>query len=352
MAPTVEDSIDARGQPAGLLKAAVDTISENQVLTFVPYVRLVMPYDGYVFWLKATDIGESALLNAMGLNTTQLNSSEITSAIMPSTVQGSIHYAVDMRQEETANLAINRIAFTSQDHIQAFNTVGPNLIYIARFRGTRFAFSSKGMFYEQMKLWHYEGDAIYSTMESQIIDEPSLFNANRVIVSNSLPAWLTLTYYNPLYPVEVPMPRVTLYPSFLALQNVRPPYGVIHIGANDTSADQAVPDFDSRLTNRQLSRDRVRVTLYGLDDNTVQDWFMATLGYLRDAGVMGLTNVPNIRDDKTTQRELFVIAQKKQIDFEVSYIQERVRDTARQMIETVIPPATTIQTAIPPSIGA
>lgn len=342
MAPTVDDAVAARSQPAGLLKEATDTISANQTLTFTPYVRLVLPADGYVFWVKKSLVAP-AVLNSFAMNEAPLNGVEYPSADYSFQVQGSVHYSVEIQQEETASLSINRVAFTSEDFVQGFNLVDPNVIYIATFRGIRFAFSGKGMFYEQMKLWHYEGNAVYSTMSTQVVDDPRTFH-DRLIVSNSLPNWLSLQYYDPPYPVDVPMPKVPLYPSFLVPQNIQPPYGVVHIGPDDTSVDQAVPSYGPTLTSDQLARDRVRVTLYGLDAATSQDWFDATIGYLRDAGVMGLTNVPNLRDDKVTQRELFVIAMKKRIDFEVSYVQTRVRDQARQVIETVIPPTIEIAT--------
>lgn len=346
MAPSVEDAIGARNQPAGLLKDAIDVQSFNQELTFIPYVRLVLPADGYVFWVRKSLVSASAM-NTVLMNSTVLNEDKISfDAAEDFVVKGSFHYATDMHQTESAALAVNKVAFASEDHVQQFNSVGPNLIYIASFRGTRFAFSSKGMFYEQMKLWHYEGDAIYANMESQIVDDPRVFNAAQTIVSNSLPSWLSLQYYDPPWPVEVPMPRFPLYPSYLSLQNATPPYGVVHIGPDDTNVDQTIPDFDDRLNQSQLNWDRVRVTLYGLNDSTAQDWLAATIGFIRDAGQIGLRSMPNLRDDKLTQRELFVIAQKKVVQFEVSYNQIKMRDVARQLIESVVPPVVNIDQQI------
>lgn len=336
--PTVDESLGVRSQEAGLLKDAVDTLSKNQIIKFEAYIRLILPLDGYAFWVKASSVEEAALANVMGINTTMANQpGSIDQGFFNFEVMGSLHYATELRQDETTNFSLNRAAFTSERHVQQFNHVSPNLIYITEFRGFKFAFSSKGMFYEQMKLWHYEGDGIYPTMATQVIDDPSLINPEKIIVSNSLPLWLSLYLYNPPWPVEITMPRIPLFPSFLAPQNLTPPYGVIHIGPDDTSTDQTIPVFDRTLSSTSLSRDRVRVTLYGLTDNVAQDWLAATLGYLRDAGTMGLCNMPNLRDDKAIQRELFVIAMKKRIDFEVSYTQKRVREVARAYIKKILP---------------
>jgi hypothetical protein len=35
------------------LAAGVDVLSGQQTVSFVPYVRTVLPIDGYVFWLNA-----------------------------------------------------------------------------------------------------------------------------------------------------------------------------------------------------------------------------------------------------------------------------------------------------------
>lgn len=340
--PTVEEDNAGRDQIAGLLKAAADNISRNQQLLFEPYVRVILPADGYAFWVKSVQSNtKGALFNVMGFNTSQYNSPGSESPALDAfPVMGSIHYSTVLRQDEAATVAVNRVYFTSEDRIQRFNDVGPTLIYIATFNGIRFAFSSKGIFYEQDKLWHYEGNAIYSTMATQVIDDPRLLR-NKLIVSNSLPAWLALTYYAPPWPVEVAMPRVPLYPSYLAPLNLPPPFGTVHIGADDTEAAQAVPSFDSKLNQSQLAFDKVRVTLFGTNNDVAQDWLMATLGYMRDAGFIGLSSDPIVRDEKFTQDELLVIAQKKTILFEVSYNQGRIRDVVRQLIESVSTPLIT-----------
>lgn len=338
MAPTLGEASTARDQIAGLLKDATDTISRDQTLVFEPYVRVILPADGYVFWVKASGntVSPGALFNVMSFNNTTFNDPGSTSSGLDKfQVMGSLHYSTLLRQEEQANYAINRIYFTSEDRIQRFNDVGPNLIYIATFNGIRFAFSSKGIFYAQNKLWHYEGNAVYSTMQTQVIDDPALLQ-NKVIVSNSLPGWLAMQYYAPPWPVEIPMPRIPLFPSFLSTLNFPPPFGTVHIGEEDTDVDQQVPNYTKEYSQYQLARDMVRITLFGTDDDLAQDWVSATLGYLRDAEVMGLCNSPNLADSKFTQDELLVIAKKKVITFEVSYNRGRIRDISRQLILSAI----------------
>ena len=86
------------------------------------------------------------------------------------TAKCSLHYTTDFRQEETENYAANRIVFTTNEEVQAFNDVAPGTMWIAEFDGLQFAFSSSSMRYRQANLWHYSGFALYADMQTQIID--------------------------------------------------------------------------------------------------------------------------------------------------------------------------------------
>ena len=53
-----------RGQMAAGLALGLETLSQNQTITFTRYHRLVLPMDGFVFWVKADLLTPSALLNS------------------------------------------------------------------------------------------------------------------------------------------------------------------------------------------------------------------------------------------------------------------------------------------------
>jgi len=67
------EALGARGPLAADLAEGVIAIGQDQEITFTKYVRLVLPVDGYVFWVKADLVGPSALLNAGRLNSVALN---------------------------------------------------------------------------------------------------------------------------------------------------------------------------------------------------------------------------------------------------------------------------------------
>jgi hypothetical protein len=307
--PSVAETSGAKSQLAAGLAEGINTLSNNQTITFTKYVRYVLPLDGYVFWVRSDLAGF------------QTNAAPVTVA-----VQGSFHYASDTQQREDETFAINRVVFTALSEIQDFNLIEPCVMYIGEFEGVRFAFTQRKSFYRQADLYHYVGNAVYPAMASQVIDCVEQLTDRSVVVSNSLPVWLSLNQIMPMFP------------SFLVPDNLPPVYAAVHIEPDATRALQSVPSFDSTLTHYQLVSDRVKITMYGMRNFNALDFQDYIYNYmLNDDNLFGLMNMPVIRDEKRTQAELSVIAMKKSIEFEVSYYQTRVNDVARQLILTCVP---------------
>ena len=316
---TINDSANAAGSgPSDV--SALQLLSLDQIIPFTQYTRWVLPLDGYVYWLRT--------------QTTQ--------------IAGSLHANISKRQNEDETISINRVVFSTAAPVQQFNDIGPNTIWVGEYQGVRFAFTRANI-YRPTTLYHYEGDAVYPALQSQLVDNGLQLPADTLVVSNSLPAWLSLVTYTPIW-LEPPNPGVTLYPSYLVPDNLQPPYGVVHI--SETRGLQGVPllgptrptghaalgTISGRqlsATHWQLASDRVRVTLYGLTNQQALDFHDLVNRYSYDQDNIGIMNVPVMRDEKRTQAELGIIAMKKTIDFEVSYYQHRMNDVARQLIEHV-----------------
>jgi hypothetical protein len=128
-----------------------------------------------------------------------------------------------------------------------------------------------------------------------------------------------------------------VYPSFLVPDNIRPPYASIDIAPANTRALQPVPVIDRTGSHWQLAQDTVTVTLYGLRNYSGVDYLDYVLAYMAASDDMGLMSGPIIRDEKRPQTEISAIAQKKSIEFTVSYYQQRARELARQLILEAIP---------------
>lgn len=311
---------------AASLAAGVDVISQGAEITFVPYVKLVLPLDGYVFWVKAQLLGPTAVPAVSPLAGFQINQPRRAIVVPePFTARGSLHLTTVNQQDPDESNSVNRVVFTSLTEVDDLNTIAPDTMYIATQGQFRFAFSQR-RFYQQANLYHYAGDAVYPVLESQIIDSLEGFDTQNVIVSNSLPIWLALNAFMPMYP------------SFLVNDNIRPPYAAVHIPEEATRALQAAPFIDRTGSHWQLVADRVRITMYGLRNFNALDFqdyvFAASLA---NPGLFGIMDAPVIRDVKRTQVEISAIAQKKSFEVEVSYYQQRIRNDARQLILSAIP---------------
>jgi hypothetical protein len=253
----------------------------------------------------------------------------IPEATLPTSVKvkGSFHYASTSEQREEATVDSNDIVFTSLEEIQPFNRISVNHLYIGTYRNIKFAFSSRARLYEQADLYHYQGKALYSTNTTQIIDDPSQFNPT-LVVSNSLPIWVSMSSYVPPYPTfNCPFP---LYPSYLVDDNLIPPFGAVHV--EETKALAMVPYMGRESQTAHLCVDHVKVYLYGLDNEASSDFLLFVENYSRDWMTLGLANSPSISDEKQTQTEMKLLAQRKLIEFDVNYLQSVARDIARQFI--------------------
>ncbi len=316
------------------LQEGVRTIALDQTVRFKLYARVVLPADGYVFWVRAPLIKQkpfqpaSPLVSVPELAEEEMEPCEIEAKC-------SLHYSTDTRQEEGENYSANRVVMTTQEEVQDLNDVASNMAWIGEFAGMRFAFSSQTNRYRQAGLWHYSGFAVYADMLPQIIDRAQDFS-QELIVSNSLPAWLAIQAYNPRWAFWKPLPP--LFPSFLLPDNEPPPFAAVHIVPEGTRALASAPTIDrATQSHTQLCADAVRITLWGASNAQALDFVDAVYRYSLDTGAIGIMNTPAIRDEKRTQSELGIIAKKKTVEFEVSYLQHRMNDVARKVILKAAP---------------
>lgn len=281
-------------------------LTSGAVIPFTQYVRYVLPLDGYVFWLKTK----------------------------ATTLEGSLHISGNKQQREDETISVNRVVFTTGMMADDLNTIEPNTIWVGESQGVKFAFSESGPRFQQSGLFHYVGDAVYPALQSQLVDVGSQLPKDTLVVSNSLPAWLALKSYNPVW-LPAPNPGITLYPSFLVPDDLPPPYGSVHIEPSQTEAIQSTARIGPLRNHFQLAKDRVRVTLYGTTNDQALAFLDLVDQFTLDTDVLGLMNMPIVRDEKRTQAELGVIAMKKTIEFEVNYYQAAIRNAAQQLIKSV-----------------
>ena len=319
---SIEETSGAKPELAAGLATGVNTLSLNQTVTFTLYIKMVLPLDGYVFWVNAALLTDTALYNAAQYNRLEYDNYDTPLPKRVIEVQGSLHQSIETQMLEDRNVSVNRMTFTALSEVDDFNTVNPQMMYIADAFDQRFAFTNRNDFYKQADLYHYVGHAVYSVMTPQIIDSMTGFDTESVIVSNSLPVWLTLNKYFPMYP------------SYLVPNNLKPPYAAVHIEPSRTEAIQAAPRVFPNSSTYQLTKDTVKITIYGERNAAAIEFQNYVLDYSLNYDKIGIMNMPIIRDEKMTQTEFGIIAQKKTIEFEVSYYQQNIRDVAIQYIRS------------------
>ena len=318
------DEIGTTRKPdfAAAAAAGINTLDLSSTFVFDLYNREVLPLDGMVFWVKQTPTVAA---------TTQL------------TIQGSVHISTVNTQDVAANISQSRVTLTALSEVNSLIEISPTTMWICTipdgpFEGLRVAFSSQGGFYAQADLFHYVGFALFADNETQVIDDPADL-PSALIVSNSLPIWLLLSNYSPTNPAYGFSNPFALYPSYLVPDDLSPvvPYGAVDILPEQTESLQGSALLNSVSSQYQLTKDIVRITLYGGTNAQAWDFVGCVNQYSVDYGTIGLMNAPVIRDAKRTQAEFGIIAMKKTIEFSVSYYQSSVLAVARQLITRAVP---------------
>jgi hypothetical protein len=330
MASAIE-AATAKPQLGAGLAQGVETLSGNEQVTFTLYVKLVLPLDGYVFWVNASLLTDSAIYNASQYNKVLPDNLPVVIPKKQITVTGSFHYNTNVQMLEDRQPAFNNIIFTAISPVTDFNEINPQFMYVAEYQGLKFAFNSRDNYYKQADLYHYRGSSLYSIMNTQVIETMTDFDAQSVIVSNSLPIWLTLNDFFPMYP------------SYLVDQNKTPPYAAVDIIPSETIALGQFPIINNVIptsgnpvqsTYNQLTSDTVKITMYGIRNNEVLNFAEYVYQYSMNTDNIGLMNMPIIQDEKTTQSEFGTLAMKKTITFKVSYYQNTVNDVALKYIQS------------------
>jgi hypothetical protein len=305
---TVDEAATQQGGQfqAGLF-AGLQQLSNVQEVIFSQYIRHVLPLDGSVYWLKTQE----------------------------KKIPGALHYDARAQQLYDESFAVNRVVFTTTTPVELFDQINPGTLWIGEAAWLKFAFSQLSSYFQQAGLYHYRGDAVYPVMQAQLLDVGAEPPDDTLIVSNSLPVWLSMMTYNPPWLVAG-NPGIQLYPSFLVPDNLRPPYGAVHIPPESTQAMAGIPVI-GRFTGHhwQLASETVDIILYGTNNDQALAFLDLVNQFSLDTGLIGMMSAAIVRDEKRTQTELGVLAQKKTIRFEVNYLQQAMPDVAMPLILSV-----------------
>ncbi|EOU3148871.1 hypothetical protein AB8884_19955 [Yersinia enterocolitica] len=289
------------------LTQGLDDISRSEVVTFTKYIRKVLPLDGFVFWVKASILTDDPDPEPDMVD-----------------VKGYLHLTTETIQDDEQLYDRNVVTFTAQSDIDPFNDIGSDVLYIGEFYGIQFSFSRRTGLNEPANLYHYTGEAVYPHMRSQIINSAEDIDLTDVVVSSSLPIWLGLNQYMPMYP------------AMLSIQNISPPFATVRCSNVTPVAGSFY--LDEKSNQYQLVSEDVTISVTGLRNAAIEDFLRYVQQYtISDDSEMGVMNIPVVQDERVTQNELNAIAMRKTIKFKINYYQQRMRNIARQLVVSAIP---------------
>ena len=285
------------------LQSGLKSLSNDQHITFTKYIQVILPLDGWVFWVKASSI-------------------EGEVAPFVKSISGSLHQMIDQDQREDETIAVTTLIFTTTFEIDVLKEVANTVMWIGEYNGSKFSFNKQSSFYNEAGLFHYVGDAVYPTLADALVNDYNDLNQTDVVVSSSLPAWLTLNAI------------ADIYPSFLVPTNIEPPYITVHVDRQQ--AITGGQKFNEFADSTQLMSERVKLTLYGLRHNEAMDFLKYVQSYADDNGVFGYCCMPAVMDDKRPQSEINALAIKKTIEYTINYEQTRIRNEATRFVARVV----------------
>lgn len=299
---------------ATALAQGLDTIDLKQSVTFYLYVRKVLPVDGFVFWVLAS----------------QLVDPPIGDMPVEMTIEGSLHHATINTQSEDENFSTHKIIFTAKNEVNNLGAMSPDTLYMATIDENQYAFSARSNWYRQADLYHYTGEAVFPVLSDMVVDNIADLDLENKVVSNSLPLWLLFSHAATPKEFKNTWP---LYPAYMMPDNLFPPYASVNVETRATKAIGAGKFYDRQGNRLQLVEDTVEISLFGVRNDDALDWVDAVVQYgLNHPSDFGVMNSPVFADAKRSQVEISTLAQKKTVTFRVCYYQTRLNAIALQYI--------------------
>jgi hypothetical protein len=298
------------------LRQGLESLDLGAVTAFQVYSRTVLPVDGFVFW--------TPIAGATG----QFN------------VKGSLHYAQDLQQQADETVGYATVVLSAEDKITELSEPDQDRLYVATLGEFRYAFSGQKGFYANAGIWHYIGHSVYPALASQLLDPGNTIDLSRAVVSNSLPLWLALNTYVPVY-ADAGI-GVHIYPAYLVEENLVPPYAAVEVLKTEGIGAAPLLGVNGYGAHTQLVKDTCRITVYGLQNNEALAFQDFINSYSVDTDRFGVMSVSVMVDDKRVQTEVHAIAMKKTFDIEISYYQSTSAVIAYQLIEAATPVPITV----------
>jgi hypothetical protein len=309
----LSEATNTPSQLASALAAGVESISDNQQVSFTRYSRFVSPLDGFIFWINTS---------------------------LSVAYSGSLHQTIDQHQEEDETIAVNHIVFTSTAEITQFNLISSDTLFVGTWVSdgvtVQVVFNEATSVYRQAGLWHYVGDAVYPALQAQLVQSDFRYSGCSDCIEQPPHLAVSKFFRAGLSIVSGPV-------------KCRSAIHRAHVDSTEPLGQFMVLTWPSpigsgmnELSSNQLMQDRVQLTLYGFNNQTAIQYLASLVQYSINTDAFGFCNSPAIKDEKRIQSEISAIAMKKKIDITASYYQSTANALAQRLIVQAALSAVTI----------
>lgn len=308
--PSLNELSNAAGTPLATSQAdSVGDVSDDQRLTFKQYRRVVLPADGFIFWVSCNIERE---------------------------ITGSAHIQTNNTQDEWQAANHGKIILTTPEELPPFRAQENELdtVWVGVWEGMPFAIGSQSARYVQAGLCRYVGDTITPAFAAQFLDTEDDLKGLSPYASTSLPLFLRMPQYpNPAL-AWCPWPSGTsIFPSFSVPDNQKPPYITVHIEASATKPLSMGTLSAQSGTTGTIVKEHVRLRLLGLNNARASNLLnYITHWALIHADEIGVLNTPIVVDEKNPLPNINALAPLKTIELDIMYSQSSARDAALQTI--------------------
>ena len=299
------------------LVSGLKVIDRQKAIKFTLYNRVVLPYDGFVFYVNSNAINNGSTFNTWSLNSKMIAERNTAKSIE---VEGSLHYNSIREQDSDKNYDRNELMFTTPYEILEFNQAQDNSLYIAEYDGMQFSFNSRLSSYSASGLYEYRGQAVPAYLRSQLIE--SKRDLSKLHVTSNCMSLIMAFALNKELPV---------YPAYLAKANDK---RFVTTEVTSTECLAAYPFLDRDGTRTQLTRDNVKVCFYGFENDAALDFVFDFVNMALEDDDYGIANIPTVSDAREPDSELRILSQKKESVIVVNYYQKRVQELTRKLILT------------------
>lgn len=294
---------------AGALQDGLDTVRQGQTISFITYERVILPYDGFVYWVKTGN--EQTLVASM------------------------VHDENELHHEDQNFRNDSGLIITTTEPLLDFSQDGLDTMSVFEYNNNLYVLRKTGYNSEQSGLFHNIARVIEPALRSILLDSKDDFLKKKAQFTNSIGLFVLLSCgYFEFVSIDYP-----IYPEWLVPLNKKPPY--ITVGVTETEALNNgfnTVNVDNSLFLVKPAKDYVDINLYGLDNNEALNFLVKLERWSLFYKKIGFLNMPRIKDEQLAQNEIGSLAQKKIIELEIFYYQggDMDDDLHNQMIDQVL----------------